>query len=192
YVLVPGEDSAWMLINLVFLWLTMSPFESAFGRKNTLELILAGTLGGSLAALVFAQIPIFRPSPLAGSHTIMYASIAAMSQILPAGRRMLFFGLVPLTSRQLLLVFAGLALVRYLETTNVVALAASLGSLLAGIGYVKYMARSPKPSAPKRPGTARFRVVRGGGGGSGGGRGGSGTSGSGNDDGDSDRPKWLN
>ncbi|MEY4578829.1 MAG: hypothetical protein RL701_3532, partial [Pseudomonadota bacterium] len=40
YVLVPGEDSAWMLINLVFLWLTMSPFESAFGRKNTLELIL--------------------------------------------------------------------------------------------------------------------------------------------------------
>jgi membrane associated rhomboid family serine protease len=178
YVLIQNpREVMGMLIDLLFMWLIMSPFESAFGRRHTLELILAGTLGGSLAALLVAQIAPIPGWLLLGSHTIAYGGMAAMTQVM-GGRSMLFFGVVPMTSRQLLMVLGGLSLLQFLATRDHLMLASSLGAMAAGIAYVKYMARTPRPSSrPKRPAT-RFRVVRGGGGGSG--------------SGDSDRPKWLN
>jgi membrane associated rhomboid family serine protease len=177
YVLIDDSGAVLMLINLVFMWLIMSPFEQAFGKRHTLELIAAGTLGGSLATVLVALLaPI--DYPLTGSFTIAYAGMAAMTQVM-GGRSMLFFGVLPMTSKQLLLVLVGLALLRFIETKNHLILAASLGSMLAGGGYVRYMSRRPRPSPPKRPGGSRLRVLRGGGGGGGG-------------NGDSDRPKWLN
>jgi membrane associated rhomboid family serine protease len=173
-----------LLIGLVFMWLIMSPFEAAFGRRHTLELIALGTLGGSLATVLAAQVAPIEGYRLYGSHTIAYAGMAAMTQVMGGGRRMLFFGVIPMTSRQLLLVLAGFSLLQYLATKDHLALASSLGAMLAGGGYVKYMARAPRPSVPKRPNTTRFRVVRGGGGGS--------RSSDSDRDSDSDRPKWLN
>jgi hypothetical protein len=112
---------------------------------------------------------------LLGSHTIAYAGMAAMAQVMGAGRTILLFGVMPMTSRQLLLVLAGFSLLSFLATRDHLMLASSLGAMAAGIGYVKYMLRAPRPSTrSKRPST-RFRVVRGGGGRD-----------------DSDRPKWLN
>ena len=177
-----------LLIGLVFMWLIMSPFEAAFGRRHTLELIALGTLGGSLATVLVAQLLPIDSYRLYGSHTIAYAGMAAMTQVMGGGRRMLFFGVFPLTSRQLLVVLAGFSLLQYLATQDHLALASSLGAMLAGGGYVKYMARAPRPSVPKRPSTARFRVVRGGGGGGAGGS----RSSDPDRDSDSDRPKWLN
>ncbi|MET0385198.1 MAG: rhomboid family intramembrane serine protease [Polyangiales bacterium] len=178
YVLIGERDSLWLLVNLLFMWLIMSPFESAFGRRHTLELIGAGILGGSLAALLASFILPSTGDRLVGSNTIAYAGMAAMTQVM-GSRKMMFFGVVPMTARQLLLVLAGFALLHYLQTKQHLYLASSLGALAAGVGYVKYMARAPRPSAPKRPRNTRFRVLRGGGGRGGG-------------DDDSDRPKWLN
>jgi membrane associated rhomboid family serine protease len=184
YVLIEDPRAVMsMLIGLLFMWLIMSPFETAFGKRHTLELIAVGTLGGGLAAVAVAQLLPLPGWRLLGSHTIAYAGMAAMTQVM-GGRSMLFFGVVPMTSRQLLLVLAGLSLLQYLASKDHLMLASSLGAMLAGGGYVKYMARAPRPTPPKRPGATRFRVVRGGGGGSGSGKG------SGGDD--SDRPKWLN
>ena len=183
YVLIEDPRAVLsMLIGLLFMWLIMSPFESAFGRRHTLELIAVGTLGGGLAAIAIAQILPIPGWRLLGSHTIAYAGMAAMTQVM-GGRSMLFFGVVPMTSRQLLLVLVGLSLVQYLASKDHLMLVSSLGAMLAGGGYVKYMARAPRPQPPKRPGATRFRVVRGGGGSSGG---------RGSGGGDSDRPKWLN
>jgi membrane associated rhomboid family serine protease len=187
YVLIEEPQAVGsLLIGLVFMWLIMSPFEAAFGRRHTLELMALGTLGGSLATVLAAQVVPIEGYRLYGSHTIAYAGMAAMTQVMGGGRRMLFFGVIPMTSRQLLLVLAGFSLLQYLATKDHLALASSLGAMLAGGGYVKYMARAPRPSTPKRPNTARFRVVRGGGG-SGGSR-----SSDSDRDSDSDRPKWLN
>jgi hypothetical protein len=56
-------------------------------------------------------------------------------------------------------------------------LVSALSAMAAGIGYVRYMARAPKPPRRKSSSPPRFRVLRGGGG---------------SNDGDSERPKWLN
>jgi len=178
YVLIDDLHTPFSLvIGLLFMWLIMSPFEAAFGRKHTLELIAAGTLGGSLAAIALGQIAPIPGYLFAGSHTIAYAGMVAMAQVMGSGRRMLLFGAIPLTSQQLMLVLAGLSFLNYLVTKDHIGLAGSLGAMGAGVAYVKYMARAPRPVAPKRPNATRFRVVRGGGGRS-------------NDD--DDRPKWLN
>ena len=179
YVLIQNpREVMGLMIDLLFMWLIMSPFESAFGRRHTIELAVDGTLGGSLAAGLVAQVAPLPGWMLLGSHTIAYAGMTAMAQVMGSGRTILLFGVVPMTSRQLLLVLAGFSFLSFLATRDHLQLASSLGAMAAGIGYVKYMSRAPRPSArSKRPST-RFRVVRGGGGG--GGRD------------DSDRPKWLN
>jgi membrane associated rhomboid family serine protease len=176
YVLIQNpREVMGLLLDLFFMWLIISPFESAFGRKHTIELAVAGTLGGSLAALIVALLAPIPGWMLLGSHTIAYAGMAAMAQVMGGGRKILLFGVVPMTSRQLLLVLVGFSLLSFLATRDHLMLASSLGAMLAGLGYVKYMSRAPRPSArSKRPST-RFRVVRGGGGRD-----------------DSDRPKWLN
>ncbi|HET8940114.1 MAG TPA: rhomboid family intramembrane serine protease [Polyangiales bacterium] len=176
YVLIQNpREVMGLMIDLLFMWLIMSPFESAFGRRHTIELSLAGTLAGSLAAGLVAQLAPLPGWMLLGSHTIAYAGMTAMAQVMGSGRTILLFGVVPMSSKQLLLVLVGFSLLSYLATRDHLQLASSLGAMAAGIGYVKYMSRAPRPSArSKRPST-RFRVVRGGGGRD-----------------DSDRPKWLN
>jgi hypothetical protein len=164
-----------MLIGLFFMWLILSPFESTFGARHTFELAIAGTLGASVLVVLVA---LFAPTPfpLFGSFPIAYAGMAAMTQVMRGGK-MMFFGVLPMTSRQLMYVLVGLSVLQYLISSDLTALVASLGSMIAGGGYVRYMARPRRPTPPKRPGAARFRVLRGGGG---------------NGDGDGDRPKWLN
>jgi membrane associated rhomboid family serine protease len=180
YVLIERMSSAlqW-LIGLFFMWLILSPFEQAFGARHTFQLALAGTLAGSLGVVIAAQLAPIPGYVLAGSYTIAYAGIAAMTQVM-RGARMSFFGVLPMTSQQLLTLLFVIAGVQYLLSRDHLGLVATLASILAGGGYVRYMARPRRRSPPKRPGAGtRFRVLRGGGGGGGGSS-------------DSDRPKWLN
>jgi membrane associated rhomboid family serine protease len=171
-----------MLINLVFMWLILSPFEVTFGSRPTLELALCGTVVAGLTVILVAQLAPVPGYMFFGSHPIAYAGMAAMTQVIRGGRIM-FFGIVPMTSQTLLLVLGGLSLLQFLATKDHLMLTGSLGAMAAGIGYVRYMARPPRASKPRRSGNdprgPRFRVLRGGGGGS-------------SSDGDSDRPKWLN
>lgn len=164
-----------MLIGLLFMWLILSPFEVTFGSRHTLELALCGTVVAGLTVILFAFVAPMPSYLFFGSHPIAYAGMAAMTQVIRGGRIM-FFGVVPMTSQTLLLVLAGLSLLQFLATKDHLMLAGSLGAMAAGIGYVRYMARPPRSSRKKRSPPPRFRVLRGGGGG----------------DGDNDRPKWLN
>lgn len=178
YVLIeePRQVMA-MLINLLFMWLILSPFEVTFGARHTIELIVCGTVAAAITVIIIAQIAPVPAYLFFGSHPISYAGMAAMTQVVRSGRIM-FFGVLPMTSQTLLLVLGGLSLLQFLATKDYLMLAGSLGAMGAGIGYVRYMARAPRPPRRKGSSPPRFRVLRGGGG-----------SGS---DGDSDRPKWLN
>lgn len=179
YAIVEGPNPPiMMLIGLFFMWLILSPFEVTFGSRHTLELVLCGTLGASLAVVLVAQVAP-DPRPFLGSHPIAYAGMAAMTQVIPSGRIM-FFGVLPMTPRTLLLLLGGLSFLQYLFDKNHLMLVGSLSAMAAGIGYVRYMARAPRTPRKKRNVPPRFRVLRGGG------------SGGGGNDGDSDRPKWLN
>ncbi|HKU42541.1 MAG TPA: hypothetical protein VJR89_30495 [Polyangiales bacterium] len=170
------QQGQWVLINLVFMWLILSPFEVTFGSKPTLQLIGWGILAAAVAVIVVGLIA-GTPVPgyrYVGSSAITYVGLAAMTQVVRSGRIM-FFGVLPMTPRQLLLVVAGFALLNFLITTDYLALAGSIAAIAAGVGYVRYMARAPRPPRGKRSAPPRFRVLRGGGG-----------------DGEGDRPKWLN
>lgn len=180
YVLVENPRAVMsMLIGLLFMWLILSPFEATFGARRTIELSIAGTLGAALAAIAVAQLLPLEDYVFLGSHPIAYAGMAAMAHVMQRGRIM-FFGVVPMTSKQLLLVLVGLSGLEFLASKDHIMFAGSLGAIGAGIGYVAYMARAPKPPRRKSGGGGpRFRVLRGGGGSSA-------------EGGDSDRPKWLN
>jgi hypothetical protein len=176
YIFIEGPQVMSMLIGLFFMWLILSPFEVTFGSRHTIELMLCGTIAAGLSVIIVA---LFAPTPgylFFGSHPIAYAGMAAMTQVVRSGRIM-FFGVLPMTSQTLLLVLGGLSLLQFLATKDHLMLAGSLGAMAAGIGYVRYMARAPKPPRRKSSSPPRFRVLRGGGG---------------SGDGDSERPKWLN
>jgi hypothetical protein len=176
YVLVEDPRSVMsMLIGLFFMWIILSPFEATFGPRHTLQLALAGSVGASVCVVLVSLIAPISPYFLYGSYPIAYAGMAAMAQVIRGGR-MNLFGILPMTSQQFLMLLGGLAVLQYLATKDHLMLVASLGAMAAGTGYVRFMARPRRPTPPKRPGSARFRVLRGGAGG----------------DGDGDRPKWLN
>lgn len=188
YVLVENPQAVMsMLIGLLFMWLILSPFEATFGSRRAIELSVAGTLGAGLFAIGAAQLTPYDGYVFLGSHPIAYAGMAAMARVMQRGRIM-FFGVVPMTSKQLLLVLVGLSALEFLASKDHIMFAGSVGAIAAGVGYVMYMARTPKPPRKKSGGAPRFRVVRGGGSGGGG----ADSPGDSDSDGDGDHPKWLN
>ncbi len=175
YVLIEDPRAGMsMLIGLLFMWLILSPFEASFGPRRTLALALCGVLGAGLAAILGAAVAPIPGYLYLGSQAIAYAGMAAMAQVMRRGR-MMFFGVLPLTSAQLLLVLVGICVLDFLASKDHIRLTGSLGAILAGIGYARYLSRPARPSQPKRSTGPRFRVLRGGGGAA-----------------DGDRPKWLN
>jgi hypothetical protein len=112
---------------------------------------------------------------MAGSEGLWLAGATAFATLNRHSRFLFFF--IPLTGQQLLIGLPVLQVLSFLFNKDLLALTASLAAIGAGLGYVRYMTRRPRPPRSKRSSGPRFRVVRGGGG-----------SGSG----ESDRPKWLN
>jgi membrane associated rhomboid family serine protease len=178
YVLIEDPRAVMgMLIGLVFMWLILSPFESSFGARRTLELALCGVIGAALATILAAQLMPITPYQYLGSRPVAYAGMAAMARVMQRGR-MLFFGVVPMTSSQLLLVLVGLSLLEFLASKDHIMLAGSLGAMAAGMGYVRFMSRTPRKPGTRRPSSSRLRMVRGGA--------------ESAPPGPSDPPKWLN
>jgi membrane associated rhomboid family serine protease len=177
HVLVPDRDPMWLLISLMFMWLMLSPFESSFGAKRTAILIVCGVLASSVAAIATAQIVPGAAHMHGGSGSISLVAAAAISSVMRRGR-MLLFGVLPVTPRQLLIGLVAISVLQFLASKDLQTLSTSLATIAAGVGYVRYMTRPPRPPRGSRPSGARFRLVRGGGGASA--------------SGESERPKWLN
>lgn len=164
YVLVDDPSGVIsMLVGLLFIWLIISPFELAFGTERTVQLCALAVLSASLpAVLVGLLMSWLTPGPavLFGSLPIAYAGIAAMA-VAARGRRLSLFGLWSMTSRQLLLLMAGLSLLTFLATKNIAILVGSLGSLGGGSWFALWITRPRTRTGFKRA-IPWLKLIRGG------------------------------
>ncbi|ACY12780.1 rhomboid family intramembrane serine protease [Haliangium ochraceum] len=93
-------DFVSLLFHGLMLWMFLPTLERWWGTKKfllfALWTLLAGNLGGVLAGLVFG------PVPLAGLDPFIFASIIAFG-ILYANQPVQFFGVLPLTGKQMMI-----------------------------------------------------------------------------------------
>lgn len=176
YVLVHPEHPLMFLLGLLFIWWALSPIEMGFGSRRTLELCLAAVLGGSVPAYLVGIVVPGSP-PLFGSQTIWFGSVAAMTWTF-RDRQMSFFGVMPMSAKQFLLLLVGLSLLMFLASKNHTHFVADLGAIAGGIGFIRWVRRPRSAKRIARKPARGFRVIEGGGGS--------------DSDGDDDRPKWLN
>jgi membrane associated rhomboid family serine protease len=172
YVLVNNSDPLSVLFGMLMLWFGLSPFEIAHGTRRAAQLCVVVALGASVPAdlLGFVLSPAY---PLWGASPLYLGGFAA-SAWQYRSHRISFFGILPMTGKQFLLLLLGLSVVGYLYNRNATALVADLGAMAAALGFMRWLDR-PAPRKPPRRPAARpsgFKVIQGGG--------------------QDDRPKWLN
>ena len=161
-----------MLIILVFLWWMLAPFEQRFGQKRTIQLCIVAALSAAiLALLVGAVVP--SPSRLYGAQAILLGSIAAFAWSYRGQGRMSFFGVIDMKPVHIIYLVLALSALMFITSGDAVALAADLGAIGGGMGFIEWLRRPPKRRRrPKRrPKRSSFDVV---------------------DGGRSDEPRWLN
>ncbi|MET0283388.1 MAG: rhomboid family intramembrane serine protease [Polyangiales bacterium] len=146
-----------LLINLLFIWLILPPFEDRYGTQRTVQLLLTSTLCSSLAALALGQ---FAPGILEGPGPLTLGAMSAYAVLLPPDAQVNFFGVLPMRSQHLLWVVVGLSVLGFIISKNLVSLASDLGAIGGGIGFVKlWMQRAPRKRTFQKKGAAKLRVV---------------------------------
>ncbi len=183
YPLLQGGAVFGFLLNLVFFWWIVAPFEQTFGRPHTLRLMGAATLGSAvpvlLLGLIFGdssapeslQIGPVLGGPLYGTNPHILAALTAFVWAIRFRGNVSFFGLFPLTTKQMLLLILGISALHFLASKDITALISDLGAMGTGLAYVEWMSRGPKEKPKKkRENKAGLRLVRD----------------------DDDPPKWLN
>jgi membrane associated rhomboid family serine protease len=175
YVLVDLSPPGWFLLGLLFLYWSLSRFESDFGPKRTLQLCAVSVLAASVPVwLLGFALP---GSPLlAGSTPLWYGGMAATTWLY-RDQPMSLFGAVTMTARNVLYLLLAISVLGFLFDRNHTQFVGTLGAMAGGIAFVRWLQRPPKRrKAPSKPPSRRpsgLRVIEGG------------------QNGD-ERPKWLN
>jgi membrane associated rhomboid family serine protease len=161
-----------MLIVLLFLWLMLAPFEQRFGQKRTIQLCIVAVLCSAVLALIVGLI-VPSPSRLYGAQAILLASIAAFAWSYRGQGRMSFFGVIDMKPVHIIYLVLALSALMFITSGDAVALAADLGAIGGGMGFIEWLKRPPKRRRrPKRrKKQSSFDVVEGG---------------------RADEPRWLN
>ncbi|HEX5657676.1 MAG TPA: rhomboid family intramembrane serine protease [Polyangiales bacterium] len=149
-----------LIINLVFIWLILPPFEDRYAAARTVQLLLAATVCSSLAALVTGLlIPSFAVA-LEGPGPLTLGAMSAYAVLLPPNAQVNFFGVLPMRSQHLLWVIVGLSVLGFITSKNLASLASDLGAIGGGIGFVKlWMQRPPRKRTFQKKATGKLRVV---------------------------------
>jgi membrane associated rhomboid family serine protease len=150
-----------LLINLLFIWLILPPFEDRYGTPRTVQLLLTATVCSSLAAILTGQLFPSYAGFLEGPGPLTLGAMSAYAVLLPPSAQVNFFGVLPMRSQHLLWVIVGLSVLGFITSKNLVSLASDLGAIGGGIGFVKlWMQRPPrKRTFQKKAGAAKLRVV---------------------------------
>ncbi|MGB5701429.1 MAG: rhomboid family intramembrane serine protease [Polyangiales bacterium] len=162
-----------MLIVLVFLWWMLAPFEQRFGQKRTIQLCVVAALCSALLALL---VGLFVPtgSHLYGAQAILLASIAAFAWSYRGQGRMSFFGVIEMKPVHIIYLVLALSALMFITSGDAVALAADIGAIGGGMGFIEWLRRPPtrrrRPKRRKKK-QSSFDVVQGG---------------------RADEPRWLN
>ena len=162
-----------MLITLVFLWWMLAPFEQRFGQRRTVQLCVVAALSAAFCGLIIGLI-VANPSRLYGAQAILLGSIAAFAWSYRGQGRMSFFGVIDMKPVHIIYLVLALSVLMFLTSGDAVALAADIGGIAGGMGFIEWLRRPPK-RRPRRKSRRRnkgsFDVVQGG---------------------RSDEPRWLN
>jgi membrane associated rhomboid family serine protease len=151
-----------LLINLLFIWLILPPFEDRYGSGRTVQLLVTATVFSSVAAIIVGQLFPSYAGFLEGPGPLTLGAMAAYAVLLPPDAQVNFFGVLPMRSQQLLYVIVGLSVLGFLTSKNLVSLASDLGAIGGGIGFVKWwMQRPPRKRTFQRGSgkAAKLRVV---------------------------------
>ena len=148
-----------LLLNLLFIWLILPPFEDRYGAPRVLQLSLVTTLCSSLLALVVGQLMPEYAARLEGPGPITLGAISAYAVLMPPHQEVSFFGVLPMQSKHLLWVVVGLSVLGFITSLNATSLASDLGAIGGGIAFVKWwMHRPPKRRTFQRK-PSKLRVV---------------------------------
>jgi len=163
-----------MLIVLLFLWLMLAPFEQRFGQKRTIQLCVVAALSAAFLALIVGLI-VPTPSALYGAQALLLGSIAAFAWSYRGQGRMSFFGVIDMKPVHIIYLVLALSVLMFMTSGDAVALAADIGAIGGGMGFIEWLRRPPRRRRPKRGKRRKkksdFDVVQGG---------------------RADEPRWLN
>lgn len=159
-----------MLISLVFLWWMLAPFEQRFGEKRTIQLCIVAALCSAALALLVGLL-VANPSPLYGAQAILLGSIAAFAWSYRGQGRMNLFGVIDMKPVHIIYLVFALSALMFITSGDSVALAADIGAIGGGMGFIEWLRRPPARRRPKRKKKGSLGVIRGG---------------------RSDEPGWLN
>ena len=132
-----------MLISLVFLWWMLAPFEQRFGEKRTFQLCVAAALSSALLALVVGLL-VPSPSPLYGAQALLLGSIAAFAWSYRGQGRMSFFGVIDMKPVHIIYLVLAFSVLIFMTSGDAVALAADIGAIGGGIGFIEWLRRPPR------------------------------------------------
>lgn len=161
-----------MLIMLLFLWWMLAPFEQRFGQKRTIQLCVVAALSAAALALIVGLL-VPNPSALYGAQAMLLGSIAAFAWSYRGQGRMSFFGIVEMKPVHIIYLVLALSALMFITSGDAVALAADIGAIGGGVGFIEWLRRPPSRRRPKkrRKKKSDFDVVQGG---------------------RADEPRWLN
>lgn len=163
-----------MLITLVFLWWMLAPFEQRFGQKRTIQLCVVAALSAAFLALIVGLV-VPSPSALYGAQALLLGSIAAFAWSYRGQGRMSFFGVIDMKPVHIIYLVLALSVLMFMTSGDAVALAADIGAIAGGMGFIEWLRRPPRRRRPKRSKRRKkkgdFDVVQGG---------------------RADEPRWLN
>lgn len=147
-VAFPPDQLFVFLIQLLFLWWMLAPFEERYGARRTLQLSAAAVLAGSISCVILGFVLPVR-QPLFGASVLLFASITASTwSRRHSNHPLMLYGLFAVRPKQLLVGFALLSLLRFLVSKNLTELISDLSAMAAGMLFVDWMTR---PKSRKRP-----------------------------------------
>ena len=143
------------LISSLFFWLIVSPFEQTFGRARTIQVLLFGAVGALLPALA---VGLFFGGVLYGFGSLTLAAFMAWAWAMRLTRQEAnFFGVMPMSPTQMMLVVLGLVLLNFLASQNFVLLAADLGATGGGILFTEWISKPPAAKRERKKSGGRRR-----------------------------------
>lgn len=150
-----------LVLNALFIWLILPPFEDRYGASRVLQLTVITTVCSSIAALLLGQLLPQYATRIYGPGPITLGAIAAYAVLLPPHAEVSFFGVLPMQSKHLLWVVVGLSVLGFLTSLSITALASDLGAIGGGIAFVKWWMQRPPPRRTFTRKPSKLRVVGG-------------------------------
>lgn len=169
YMFLHSENPFHILFNMLMLWWLGSELEARWGTRFFLAFYFVSGIGAALiysfglllASLVFSMSPMMLTAPVLGASGAVFGLLLAYG-IIFGDRIVLFFGLVPMRARYMMMILCGLELFSLLNNggRSSVANLAHLGGLISGFLFLQLYTRFKQSRWRKQSGSRGGRGLR--------------------------------